>query len=138
MLDKKTESQQIAVSQKLEILDELLKPEVQESLTNLIEQLPKLVEFTTLLTKTYDFVKVLATDEVLKDDTVTAVNEIVSPVISKTKLIAQNIIEAKERAEESEETIGIFGLLKILKDPQVQSLLRFIDSYVQVSAEKNN
>lgn len=39
---------------KTDLLDQLLKPEVQESLTTLVEQLPKLTEGVNLLTKTYD------------------------------------------------------------------------------------
>lgn len=39
---------------KTDLLDQLLKPEVQESLTTLVEQLPKLTEVVNLLTKTYD------------------------------------------------------------------------------------
>ena len=60
----------------IELLDQLLKPEVQESLTALIEQLPKLTEVVNALTNTYDLTKSLATDEVLKSDTVGAINGI--------------------------------------------------------------
>ena len=45
----------IASQEKLDVLDQLLKPEVQESLTTLVEQLPKLTELVNLLTKSYDF-----------------------------------------------------------------------------------
>lgn len=136
---EKIESQEVAVKEKgLDILEQLLKPEIQDSLTQLIEQLPKLVELTTNLTKTYDLIKVITTDEVLKNDTISAVNEILSPVVSNAKVVMQNMIEAKDRMEENEEIIGVFGLMKMLKDPQVQNLLRFIDAFLQVSAEKKN
>ena len=71
-----SKSEQLTSSQeKLDVLDQLLKPEVQESLTTLVEQLPKLTELVNLLTKSYDFAQSVATDEVLKNDTVGAITE---------------------------------------------------------------
>ncbi|CAM4053629.1 hypothetical protein BAMA_00290 [Bacillus manliponensis] len=130
---------QVAASQaQLDVLDQLLKPEVQESLTTLVEQLPKLTELVNILTKSYDFAQAVATDEVLKNDTVHAVQEIMEPVTETVKTVAATAIEAKDRAEESNEVIGLFGLLKMLKDPQAQKLFRFVNAYLQVTAERNN
>ncbi len=39
--------------------------------------------------------------------------------------MAATAIEAKDRADESNEVIGLFGLLKLLKDPQAQKMFRF-------------
>ena len=52
--------------------------------------------------------------------------------------IAATAIEAKDRAEESNEVIGLFGLLRMLKDPQAQKLFRFMNAYLQISSEKNS
>ncbi|MCQ6281622.1 DUF1641 domain-containing protein [Bacillus sp. EB600] len=125
-------------SEQLEVLDQLLKPEVQESLTTLVEQLPKLTEIVNLLTKSYDFVQAVATDEVLKNDTVGAITEIVEPIKETVKSVAATAIEAKDRAEDSNEVIGLFGLLKMLKDPQAQKLFRFISAFLAVSAERSS
>ncbi len=117
------ETVQISASQgQLDVLDQLLKPEVQESLTTLVEQLPKLTELVNILTKSYDFAQTVATDEVLKSDTVGAITELVEPVKDTVKSMAATAIEAKDRAEESNEVIGLFGLLKLLKDPQAQKI----------------
>ncbi|MBL5767746.1 DUF1641 domain-containing protein [Heyndrickxia sporothermodurans] len=124
--------------QQLDVLDQLLKPEVQESLTVLVEQLPKLAELVTILTKSYDFAKSVATDEVLKNDTVGAITEIVDPIKTGVKNIAQKAIEAKDIADESTEVIGLFGLLKLLKDPQAQKLFRFLNAFLQVSEQREN
>ncbi|MEK4709535.1 DUF1641 domain-containing protein [Bacillus sp. FSL R10-2780] len=133
------ETVQISASQgQLDVLDQLLKPEVQESLTTLVEQLPKLTELVNILTKSYDFAQTVATDEVLKSDTVSAIQEIVEPVKDTVKSMAATAIEAKDRADESNEVIGLFGLLKLLKDPQAQKMFRFVNAYLQVSAERNN
>lgn len=119
-----------------ELLDQLLKPEVQESLTTLVEQLPKLTEAVNLLTKTYDLAQLVATDDVLKNDTVSAIKEISEPVIGSVKSIAATAIEAKDRAEASNEVIGLFGVLKLLKDPEAQKMLRFVSAFLEVQAER--
>ncbi|WP_028401546.1 DUF1641 domain-containing protein [Ectobacillus panaciterrae] len=124
--------------EQLDVLEELLKPEVQESLTALVKQLPKLTEIVSILTKSYDFAQSVATDEVLKNDTVGAIQEIVEPVKDTVKNIAATAIEAKDRAEESNEVIGLFGLLKMLKDPQAQKLFRFVNAYLQITGERNS
>ncbi|MCP1122927.1 DUF1641 domain-containing protein [Bacillus sp. 3103sda1] len=123
--------------EQLDVLNQLLKPEVQQSLTALVEQLPKLTELVNILTKSYDFVQAVATDEVLKSDTVGAIQEIMDPVTDCVRNIAATAIEAKDRAEESNEVIGLFTLLRMMKDPQVQKLFRFINAYLQISREHN-
>ncbi|MEC0347755.1 DUF1641 domain-containing protein, partial [Peribacillus frigoritolerans] len=84
-----------ANQEQLDILDQLLKPEVQESLNTLVEQLPKLTELVNILTKSYDFAQSVATDDVLKNDTVSAISEIATPVVHSVKGLATNAIEAK-------------------------------------------
>lgn len=124
--------------EQLDVLDQLLKPEVQESLTTLVNQLPKLTELVTILTKSYDFAQAVATDEILKSDTVGAIKDVVDPVKESVKQIAATAIEAKDRAEASTEVIGLFGLVRMLKDPQAQKLFRFVNAYLQISAEREN
>ncbi|UQZ36251.1 hypothetical protein C2I18_23625 [Paenibacillus sp. PK3_47] len=119
------------------VLDQLLKPEVQESLTVLIEQLPQITQLVSVLSKSVDFVQSVATDEVLKNDTVGAIKELSEPVVGSVKNMAATVIEAKDRAEASSETISLFGLMKMIKDPQVQKLLRFMNAYLQVSGERS-
>ncbi len=94
-----------------DLIDQSLKPEVQESLTVLVDQLPKLTELVNILTKSYDFAQSVATDEVLKSDTVGALTEILEPVKETAKEVAATAIEAKDRADASNETIGLFGLV---------------------------
>ncbi|MGE7609080.1 DUF1641 domain-containing protein [Peribacillus frigoritolerans] len=127
-----------ANQEQLDILDQLLKPEVQESLNTLVEQLPKLTELVNILTKSYDFAQSVATDDVLKNDTVSAISEIATPVVHSVKGLAANAIEAKDRAEANNDVIGLFGLLKMMKDPQSQKLFRFAQAFLEVSSEHKN
>ncbi|MBY0120978.1 DUF1641 domain-containing protein [Bacillus sp. S/N-304-OC-R1] len=137
LTQQKPEQEQVSLTQeKLDILDQLLKPEVQESLTTLVEQLPKLTELVTILNKSYDFAQSVATDDVLKNDTISAISEIAEPIKETVKSIAATAIEAKDRADESHEVIGLFGVLRMLKDPQAQKLFRFVNAYLQITAEK--
>ena len=52
-----------------------------------------------ILTKSYDFAQSVATDEVLKSDTVGAITEIADPVVDSVKGLAATAIEAKDRAD---------------------------------------
>ena len=93
-IDQTADQTNESVSQsQRDLIDQLLKPEVQESLTVLV----------------------------VKDT---------------AKEIAATAIEAKDRADESNEVIGLFGLLKMLKDPQAQKLFRFVQSYLQIMSER--
>lgn len=121
-----------------DLLDQLLKPEVQQSLTTLVEQLPKLTELVTTLSSNLEVVKSLVTDDRLKEDTAGAIKELAEPAIHSAKKLAANVIEARDLAEENEEVIGIFGLLKLLKDPQAQKFFRFINAYLKVTAQHEN
>ncbi|WP_405389073.1 DUF1641 domain-containing protein [Peribacillus simplex] len=134
-----SQTEQLNARQKqLDVLDQLLKPEVQESLNTLVEQLPKLTELVNILTKSYDFAQSVATDDVLKNDTVSAISEIATPVVHSVKGLAANAIEAKDRADENTDVIGLFGLLRMMKDPQAQKLFRFAQAFLEVSSESKN
>jgi len=124
-----------ALKQRDDLLDQLLKPEVQESLTALVDQLPKLVELVGTMTQAYEIAQTVANDKVLINDTKGAIKEIVEPLVDEVKVIAATAIEAKDRAEESTEVIGLFGLLRMLKDPQAQKLFRFVNAYLEVAGE---
>jgi uncharacterized protein YjgD (DUF1641 family) len=54
------------------------------------------------------------------------------------KGLAANAIEAKDRAEENNDVIGLFGLLRMMKDPQAQKLFRFASAFLEISAERNS
>ncbi|WNR46788.1 DUF1641 domain-containing protein [Paenibacillus roseipurpureus] len=128
-----------AQSKSLDVLDQLLKPEVQQSLTVLVDNLPKLAEMVTLLTKAYDFAQSVATDKVLINDFAQGIGEFVKPVQEKAKDITSAAIEASERSQaDAGATIGLFGMLKMLKDPEVQKTLRFAQAFLNVLAERKN
>ncbi|MGO4373509.1 DUF1641 domain-containing protein [Paenibacillus sp. 2TAB19] len=123
----------------LDVLDQLMQPEVQNSLTVLVDNLPKLAEMVTAMTTAYDFAKGIATDKVLINDFAQGIGEFVKPVQEKAKGIAQAAIEAGERSQaDTSSTVGLFAMLKMLKDPEVQKTLRFAQAFLNVLAERKN
>jgi len=127
-----------STGEQINVLDQLLKPENQESLTILVNNLPKLTEMVTSLTKFYDFFQSIATDEVLINDFKGGFQEFLKPIEHKVKDLASTAIEAKDIADQSHETIGLFGLLRLLKDPQMQKLFHFAQAFSKISAEKTS
>ncbi|WP_042199436.1 DUF1641 domain-containing protein [Paenibacillus camerounensis] len=136
-LPEQEETAAAAKVSKEDLLEQLLKPEVQESLALLVEELPKLTKLAGVLTKSFDFVQAVATDDVLKNDTVGAIKEIAEPVVGSVKNMAATVIEAKDRAEASTDNISLFSMMKMIKDPQVQKMLRFVNAYLEVSGERS-
>ena len=136
-LKQQSETQSSQVVSQEELLSQLSKPEVQKSLITLLNQLPQLTEVVTAMNKSYEFAQSVATDKVLVDDFAKTAKEFSEPVTKTAKNIAVNVMEAKERAEQSTEVISIFGLMKMLKDPQIQKVLRFASAYLQVSNERS-
>lgn len=132
-----TEKKARAMEEQIDLLEQLLKPDVQQSLTMLVENLPKLTEMVNALTKTYDVAQSVLTDRLLIDDFITGIQAFIKPVEGKVKEYAAAAIEANDRADDkTEATIGLFGLIKMLKDPQVQKMLRFGQAYLNILAEK--
>ncbi len=131
------EGTKLPSEQKQDILDQLLKPEVQESMTTLVEKLPQLTELVDLMTKSYDIAKAVATDDVLKNDTAEFMKEIAAPVKDSAKNMAATIIEAKDLAAKNNETIGLFGLMKMIKDPEAQRIFRFLNAYLEIAGQRS-
>jgi len=127
-----------ALSQEqMNALNQLLNPEVQQRLTILIDNLPKLSEIVTLLSNTYDVAQSLLTDDVLKEDLLGGVKEFIEPVEGTVKGLAATAIEANDRAEaNASSSIGLFDLLRMFKDPQTQKLFRFVQAYLDIKNQK--
>ncbi|MFF2483571.1 DUF1641 domain-containing protein [Paenibacillus sp. NPDC058071] len=134
---KQTEGAEAVSVRELDVLEQLLKPEVQSSLNVLVENLPKLAEMVTLLTKAYDVASTVANDKVLMNDMTHGITEFAKPIVDKAKNVAAAAVEANDRAQAETATIGLFGLLKMLKDPQVQSTFRFAQAFLDVLSERN-
>jgi uncharacterized protein YjgD (DUF1641 family) len=121
---------------KLDVLDQLLNPEVQQAITVLVDQLPKLAEMMSVLTNIYDIAQKVTNDRVLIQDMVGGIQEVIKPLGEKVKDYASAAMEASDRAENSDATIGVFGMMKLLKDPELQRMLRFSQAYLNILGER--
>lgn len=120
--------------QAVSVQEQLQSPEIQQALSELVGNLPKLAELSTLLVKAYDVANTVANDKVLVNDMVHGTVDFVKPIVGKAKGIAAAAIEANDRAQASENQVGLMGMLKMLKDPQVQQCLRFAQAFLDVTA----
>ncbi|UNK19270.1 DUF1641 domain-containing protein [Paenibacillus sp. N3/727] len=127
------------MTDRLDVFDQLMKPEVQESLTTLVDNLPKLTEMLTFFTKAYDFGKSVATDPVLAEDTMASLTGFTKPVTDSLKCVTSAAIEAGDRVHNQNDqgAISVFGLMKMLKDPQVQKGLRYAQAFMDVMNERD-
>ncbi|PZD97491.1 DUF1641 domain-containing protein [Paenibacillus sambharensis] len=121
-----------------QILVQLSKPEVQQSLVALMDNLPRLTEAAGKLADLYTLLNTLANDPVFVNDVKGGFNEMVMPVVDGAKGIASAAIEAKDRAETETDKIGVFGLLKMMNDPQAQKMFRFLRAFLAVTNEREN
>ncbi|TVX99107.1 DUF1641 domain-containing protein [Cohnella terricola] len=126
------------VAAKLEVLDQLMKPEVQQAITALVDQLPKLAEMMTVMSGIYDLAQKVAKDRVLIQDTLDGFQSVLKPLGEKVKDYASAAIEANDRADQGGPTIGVFGMVKLLKDPELQRMLRFGQAYLDILGERRS
>lgn len=128
-LDNSAVEQAANLTQVLKLLE---NPETLQALATIVQHLPQLAEMTTKLSEAYGTVKSLATDPVFIADMKGGFEEVVLPVTDRVKGLASAVIEANDMAKESDTPIGIFGVMKMLKDPQAQKLLHFIQAFMTV------
>ncbi len=119
-----------------ELLVSLSRPEVRQSLQTLIDSLPQLTDMAVKLTEACTVIRQIATDPVFVADLKGGFGEVVGPAKEKAKEIAAVVMEANDRAKEDTGTIGMLGLMKMMKDPQAQKLFRFTKALLETLNDK--
>lgn len=132
-----TMTKEHAVQTQADAFELLLRPEYQDALRDIVEQLPKLATIASIFGKLYD-----VSSEALSDGELMGALE--QMVVTKTKPVTETyenvteaVKEAKLRAESDTSTIGVFGVLRLLKDPSVQRSLKMVSAFLQVWGEKS-
>lgn len=64
------------------------------------------------------------------------VQDKIKPLQEKKAEYSDLLKEAGERAKRSNEHIGIFGVMRLLKDPTVQYALRYVSALTEMTSEK--
>ncbi|MCL6631201.1 MAG: DUF1641 domain-containing protein [Alicyclobacillus herbarius] len=120
-----------------EVFELLLKPEVQQSLATLVESLPRIASMVAVLNKVCDLTTGVLTDGEFMGAVDEMIREKTKPLKDKLGGLPSAIQEAKQRAEASNAQIGLFGILRLLKEPVVQKNLRFFVALCEVLAERD-
>ncbi|WP_067932292.1 DUF1641 domain-containing protein [Alicyclobacillus kakegawensis] len=126
-----------SLQSKDEVFDLLLKPEVQQSLATLVENLPRIAGMVAVLNKVCDLAKEVLTDAEFMGAVDEMIREKAKPIQAKLGDLPSAIQEARQRAEASNAQIGLFGILRLLKEPVVQKNLRFVAALCEVLAERD-
>ncbi len=107
-----------------------------EALATIIESLPQLAKMVALLDKVYSTVEPLVSDKDTLAYLADTTKLVTDPVKDRVQEGVSIVKEANERAERNRDTISIFGVLKMLKDPAVQKGLKFTQALLEVLSEK--
>ena len=111
--------------------------ETLEALVQLLEKLPKLVQLVEQLENIIDFVTDILQDDASLDYVTKNVEEYAAPLLEK-KIQGQALwAEIQEKVKEQDKPIKLTTILKWLKDPNVQTGLKYINATLQVLNNKN-
>ncbi|RXT04546.1 DUF1641 domain-containing protein [Ammoniphilus sp. CFH 90114] len=106
-----------------------------DALLSLVEKLPRITQAVEMLEKVTPLFDLVTK----KENIVSAVEVagiIAAPVTERVQEGLSMAKEAKARAEQNRQDVGLFGLLRILKDPTVQDSLKFVQAFLEVLSEK--
>ncbi|WP_409178943.1 DUF1641 domain-containing protein [Brevibacillus fortis] len=109
-----------------------------DALFTLLDKMPKLVKYVTVLEQAADFLESLGKDKQSQQYLLNSMKAYIAPVSAQVEHGVAVFQEAKVRAESKSEPVSIFTLYKLMKDPTVQKTLRFTQSLLEVLAEKSN
>ncbi|MCF8563386.1 DUF1641 domain-containing protein [Alicyclobacillus tolerans] len=119
-----------------DVFELIAQPEIQRSLIEIAQQLPKLAQVIHLLGKTYDVMEEVLQDPDLLEGLGRTVRQKTGPIQKKLDELSQVVQEAKLRASEDTGNISVFSLLGLLRDPVVQDNLRFVRAFLTVLSER--
>lgn len=105
------------------------------ALLSLFEKLPKIAQAVEMLEKVTPFIEVITKKENIVS-VAEAADILIAPVTERVQEGMSMVKEAKARAQQRRDDVGIFDLLRILKDPTVQDGLKFVQSFLEIIAEK--
>jgi uncharacterized protein YjgD (DUF1641 family) len=109
-----------------------------DALFTLLDKMPKLVKYVTVLEQAADFLESLGKDKQSQQYLLNGMKAYIAPVSAQVEQGVAVFQEAKKRAERKSEPVSVFTLYKLMKDPTVQQTLRFTQSLLEVLAEKSN
>ncbi|BAU28264.1 uncharacterized protein YjgD (DUF1641 family) [Aneurinibacillus soli] len=120
-----------------------LNKENLEALGTIMESLPRLAKMVGALDRLYTTLEPVLTDKDILVDVAGMIQVVTAPVtervqegVSMAKEGMSMVQEAKARAARNHDTLSIFGVMKMLKEPAVQDGLKFAQAMFAVMAER--
>lgn len=104
----------------------------------LVDKLPKLVETITALEPMVEFVQAILSDRDSLQNLVKGAEDLIRPTQQRVQEGLSIMEEAKSRAATDRTQVGIFSLLKLLKDPNVQYGIHFMQAVIAVIGERKS
>jgi uncharacterized protein YjgD (DUF1641 family) len=102
------------------------------ALLTLLDKLPKLVRYVTLLETGADFVESILTDKESMKYLLDDAKEWVEPWESKVRQTLSHVEVARKRAESDNTPVSVFSLMKLLKEPAAQRGVHFLKAFLEV------
>lgn len=112
--------------------------ETLESLTNVIAQLPRLSKILYLVGRVYQAAEDVVNDGDTLDGAAKMLQQYTQPVFAMAGKSFHAYQAAKERAEHDTTTYSVFSLLKLLKDPNVQKLIRLGTAFLDELGDESS
>lgn len=104
----------------------------------LVDKLPKLVEMLDSVEPMIEFAQAVLSDRQSLQHLLAGAEDLVKPAKDKVQEGLSIMEEAKRRAQADRTPVGIFSLLKLLKDPNVQYGIHFAQAALAVLGERKS
>lgn len=123
--------------QALQKYDELIRSynlnlETLEAMVGLLEKLPKLLQMVNQLEELLDFATAVLGDQQTIDYATASIQSYTEPVLEKGKQGLSLVKEIQREAETTQEPVKLFTIMKWLKDPSVQTSLKYVQAALKV------
>ncbi len=106
--------------------------ETVHSIATLINKLPKFAKYAESAERLVDFGQAVLSDKQSMEYLVEGMDSLTAPIYGMAQECTSVLEEAKKKARKDDSPIGIFTLLRMLKDPTVQSGLQFMRAVLDV------
>lgn len=113
-----------------------LNGETLHAIAALINKLPKLAQYVEYADKAIRFGQAVWSDEESVQSLTKGAESLAAPIVNKMQDVSAILEDAKRRASQDPSPIGMFTLLKLMKDPAVQSGLQFLRALLAVIEDR--
>jgi uncharacterized protein YjgD (DUF1641 family) len=107
-----------------------------DALFALVNKLPKFVELLTAVEPMIEFVRAVLDDRTSLENLVHSAQSVVHPVTATLQSGTELLQAAKQRAGADRSPVNVFSLMKLLRDPNVQYGVHFVQAALGILQER--